>query len=152
MNNFNYESYMYKDLMPVDETFNFTAISKPMGTTFELTSPYEGYMRGNMFENEYIPYKDFRPARLTPKNEQQELFLNLSQLAFAAHDINLLLDVHPDNKELINRFNEYRGKANEAMTIYEEKYGPLSLRSNTLNQVPWAWEDNTWPWEEGGME
>ena len=68
-------------------------------------------------------------------------------MAFAAHEINLYLDLNPDDVSMITLFNDYRKKANELRTQYESKYGPLNLASDSLDQTPFMWEKNTWPWE-----
>ena len=72
--------------------------------------------------------------------------LQLSEIAFAAHDLNLYLDNFPDDEEAIRTFNEYRKKTNRLMEEYENTYGSLVISSNSLNAVPWAW-DSRFPWE-----
>ena len=109
--------------------------------------PYEGFIRGNLFKDLYDPYKNYQPAKLIPNSEQEERLLNLDQLAFAAHELNLYLDIHPDDRNALNEFNRYRKMAIEAMNTYENQYGPLSVDSDTLEAYPWAWEGTTWPWE-----
>lgn len=115
----------------------------------KLENPYEGYMRGNMFTNLYDPYKNYRPVRLIPNNEQAELLLNVNQLEFASHELRLLLDIYPDDANMIRKFNEYRRMANEAIENYESKYGPL-LESDLSNPNLFSWEETAWPWEMEG--
>lgn len=112
----------------------------------QLFDSYQGYMRGNMFENLYSEYNDYKPQRLAGSTEQQEKLLELSEVAFASHDLNLYLDNFPNDKEAIRIFNEYRMRANKLMEEYERTYGPLVISSNSLNEVPWAW-DSRFPWE-----
>ncbi len=111
-----------------------------------LFDSYQGYMRGNMFKDLYSEYKNYEPQRLVGTTEQQERLLELSEVAFAAHDLNLYLDNFPNDKEAIQKFNEYRKKANQLMEEYENTYGPLVVSSNSLNTTPWAW-DSRFPWE-----
>lgn len=120
----------------------------PTPGNLNLYGPYEGFMRGNLFQNLYDPYENYRPARLIPNDEREELLLNISQMAFAAHELNLYLDVFPNDRNALTQFNRYRRMANEAMNIYENKYGPLTLTSDTLETYPWAWESKQWPWEK----
>lgn len=160
MNNFNEFMYPNVPVMPQNpsmNTFNpnmfnnnFTTSDNQnmnMNTTrLNLFDSYEGYSRGNMFKDLYSEYKNYRPQRLVGNTEQQEKLLQLSEIAFAAHDLNLYLDNFPKDEEAIRKFNEYRKKTNQLMEEYENTYGPLVISSNSLNTTPWAW-DSAFPWE-----
>lgn len=111
-----------------------------------LYGPYEGFTKGNLFQDLYQQYKNYQPARLTPRSEQEELLLNVDQLTFAAHELNLYLDVYPDDRMMIELFNQYRTMANQAIQTYENKYGPITVNSDVLTRTPWAWESDVWPW------
>ncbi len=115
--------------------------------TASLFTPDDGYNKGNLFSNLYSQYKNYKPVVLKANNEREQLLLELSRMAFAAHEINLYLDLNPDDVSMITLFNDYRKKANELRTQYESKYGPLNLASDSLDQTPFMWEKNTWPWE-----
>lgn len=115
--------------------------------TSSLFTPDDGYNKGNLFSNLYSQYKNYKPVVLKANNEREQLLLELSRMAFAAHEINLYLDLNPDDVSMITLFNDYRKKANELRTQYESKYGPLNLASDSLDQTPFMWEKNTWPWE-----
>ena len=41
----------------------------------KLAGPYDGFIKGNLFNNLYNQYKSYRPTRLSPNNEQAELLL-----------------------------------------------------------------------------
>ena len=111
-----------------------------------LFNTYEGYLKGNAFKDEYKPYKDYKVAKLNINSEKEEMMINISEYSFMMHDINLYLDVHPDDSEALNKFTEYRNKLNELITNYERKYGPIGVKGNISNQTPFAWEANNWPW------
>ncbi len=115
-----------------------------------LANPLQGYIQGNLFNNLYTPYKNYRPMRLVPNNEQAELLLNANQLLFASHELRLYLDVHPDDTNMINLFNQYRAGANEAVKVYEQKYGPITWDALS-NTNMFSWEATAWPWEMGVM-
>lgn len=115
--------------------------------TSSLFTPDDGYNKGNLFSNLYSQYKNYKPVVLKANNEREQLLLELSRIAFAAHEINLYLDLNPDDVSMITLFNDYRKKANELRIQYESKYGPLNLASDSLDQTPFMWEKNTWPWE-----
>ena len=112
-----------------------------------LFDPYDGFIRGNMFPNLYQPYKKDSPYEIQPMNEQAQLLTYLDALHFATIDLNLYLDVHPDNKNMIDLFNQYRTQHEKIKKEYENKYGPLLLCSDSLETYPWAWDDQPWPWQ-----
>jgi len=112
-----------------------------------LYEPYEGFIRGNLFKDLYDPYRNDRPYQIKPMNEQAEILTNLDSLGFAMVDLNLYLDVYPDDRNAINLYNQYRQEKENLLKLYESKYGPIVLSSDALNAVPWAWDNKPWPWE-----
>ena len=71
-----------------------------------LVSVSEGFNRGNMFENLFWPYKYI--ADIKPTNQKEELLTKLQMYCFAAHEMNLYLDVYPDDVQAIGLFNQYK--------------------------------------------
>lgn len=116
----------------------------------KLAGPYEGFIKGNLFNNLYNQYKSYRPTRLSPNNEQAELLLNVDQTTFAAHELKLYLDVYPNDTNMINLYNEYQKIASEQIKAYERKYGPLLADSPSANNS-FSWEAYSWPWETEEM-
>ena len=113
----------------------------------QLYDPYQGFIRGNMFPDIYNTYKVKRPFDIQPMNEQAKLLTYIDSLQFAAHDLNLYLDTHPNNRDMIQLFNQYRKETEKAIQEYEKQYGPLFVMSDALNTAPWAWNQLPWPWE-----
>ena len=113
----------------------------------QIYDPYNGFIRGNMFPELYNSYKLNKPLEITPMNEQAELLTYVDALTFAMIDLNLYLDIYPNDREALELFNQYRMQADEYTKKYESKYGPLELTSNSLNTFPWAWDNAPWPWE-----
>ncbi len=124
--------------------------TRVMNQNPSLYLPSEGFMRGNMFADTYTPYKNYQPQVLKANNEQEALFLKLAEADFAAHDLNLYLDLHPQDGNAIDLFNDYRSQSNQLRMEYEQKYGPITITSNSLAQSPWLWENMNFPWNEGG--
>lgn len=148
-NYFNADWYkMYEDSSrnmlnsPIFDNTNTNISTNP-----SLVNPEEGYNRGNLFADLYDQYKNYRPDTLRANNERERLFLDLSRMRFAAHEINLYLDLNPNDTSMIRLFNDYRKKANELMNEYESKYGPLNIMSDSLDKTPFMWEKSPWPWE-----
>ena len=85
-------------------------------------------------------------------SERERLLRKLSAAQFAAWELNIFLDTHPNNTEAITRYKAYKRAAEEMKAQYEAKYGPL-MAQNIYNDVHFDWVNNPWPWEiEGECE
>ena len=130
--------------------------NKPMYTEDanekSVYDPYAGFIRGNMFKNLYNIYKVSSPVNLKAGSEKERMRVMLDAFDFALIDINLYLDVYPNDKDMINLFNEYKIQANKIKDEYESMYGPICLDSNQNMTYPWAWDNEPWPWENRGNQ
>ncbi len=111
-----------------------------------LANPQEAFLRGNLFNDLYSEYKNYQPARLRATSEKEQKLYELSSYAFAAHELNLYLDLHPDDKSMFMLFSDYQKKANRLVEEYELKYGPLNINSETMDKN-YTWVKDKWPWE-----
>ena len=112
MNNYNYMNYnWYRDMNRKNTDYN----------NQKLFNPKEGFIKGNMFSNLYNQYKNYQPVVLNPKNEQQKLLFDLQGICFAAHELNLYLDTHPEDQSMLMLFNDYCEKERKLAKEYEEK-------------------------------
>ena len=110
-----------------------------------------GLLKGNMFIDEYIPYKNYNEKEIIPKDERSSLLLKLYETDFAIKDLNLYLDLHKDDQNIFNEFKKYINLYNEYKRKYEQEYGPLCLESTT--NITYDWINNPWPWDNmGGMK
>lgn len=150
---------------PNFKNFNYTDMYNNMNNTYDnmlynmmnnenknkksstLYDSYNGFIRGNLFKNLYDPYKKEEPYEIKPINEQARLLTNIDSLGFAMIDLNLLLDVNPDNEEAIKLYNKYLKEKENLTKEYEKKFGPITTDSDTLNSYPWGWIDMPWPWD-----
>jgi len=114
-----------------------------------LFQPQEGYMKGNMFKNLYDPFKNYKPAMLNPRSEQEEALINLGQMHFAMHEANLYLDNFPNDMDMINKFNDFRKSYEQLLNDYQSKYGPLEINNPYMTTNPFAWSSKSWPWDRG---
>ena len=136
------------------DTYNYVNnnYNQPMYTedvnSKKIYDPYQGFIRGNMFPTLYNGY-GIKNLDINPTNEQARMLTTLSTLEFAAHDINLYLDLHPEDRDMIELYNQYRIESNELRDKYENAYGPILASSNATNQIPWNWKNSPWPWERG---
>ena len=109
--------------------------------------PYSAFIKGNLFNNLYIPYKDYKVAQINPKNEEEYLMLMIQIYDFCAHELTLYLDVNPNDQEAIRLRTEYINLAKQTLNEYESQYKALNLTSSNLATIPWAWDTKKWPWE-----
>lgn len=114
--------------------------------TYKLNSK-TGYIRGNMFENLYNPYKNYKPQEITTNNEKETLLNKVRQYRFAMIDLNLYLDNYPNDTNVIKIFNNYQNLEKQACYEYESKYGPLTIDDMSNNVNTWIWDNSPWPWE-----
>jgi len=125
---------------------NFNDIPRENNELFSVT---EGFMRGNMFRDEYIPYKNLTYLPLNPKTEKEKKLYDIMALCFAITDLNLYLDLYPDDQECFRLLKEYIREENKLKEEYNKMYGPLTINHDTSNKFKWI--NNPWPWDnEGG--
>lgn len=146
---YNQKFYEYPDHRM--DTYNYVNnnYNQPMYSKDEnpnkIYDAYQGFIRGNMFPDLFNSYG--KVYDIKPLNEQAKMLTTLDALDFAAHDIQLYLDLHPDDKDMIELFNNYRMQEKKACEEYENKFGPIKASSNYMNVYPWAWNKMPWPWE-----
>ena len=138
----------YPEFMNFDyNNLNIYNQNKTMKNQNELYDPYNGLIRGNLFKELYDPYISEEPYEIKPMNDQAKMLTKLDSLGFAMVDLNLYLDVYPNDKEKINLYNQYRREKENLLKEYENKYGPITTTSDSLNSFPWAWNNMPWPWD-----
>ncbi len=114
----------------------------------KLYSSKEGFLRGNMWVNEYVPYKGMNYMNLVPTCEREALLYKIMEIDFAINDLNLYLDLHPEDYEVYNQFKKYVTECIRLKDDYSKKYGPLSLEETTKEKYNWI--NNPWPWDKTG--
>ena len=139
MYNYNYDTW-YQNMMR-----NFNSNNNMTGSF--LFTPEVAYNNGYLFSNLYSQYKNYRPAQLSANTEKEKLLLDIGRLSFAAHDLNLYLDLNPNDESMLALFNDYRKQADSMISEYESKFGPLNISSNSLETGPFKWINSPWPWE-----
>ena len=84
---------------------NLSGITDNIDNSFDnrnFLTAKEGFLRGNMFRNEYKPYKNLTYVNIKPKNDREAKLFNVMQYAFAITDMNLYLDTHPEDRNALN--------------------------------------------------
>lgn len=77
--------------------------------------------------------------------KRETLLKKLSTYQFAALDLQLYLDSHPNDGDTIEKMNRFKEQAKELKKQYEQKYGPLTKSVTEGNN--WSWIKAPWPWE-----
>lgn len=80
---------------------------------------------------------------------REELMNTIHELRFAAIDLNLYLDTHPECKPALMDYNNITKDLKAVTSIYESRYAPLTNFGYSESKYPWAWVDEPWPWESG---
>ena len=80
---------------------------------------------------------------------KDDLLYKLQMYNFALKDLNLYLDVHPNDESMIKEFQNVRRKYNEVKEKYESAYGPL-VACDDEGIDTFRWTQNPWPWDKGG--
>lgn len=114
----------------------------------KLTNDKTGLQRGNMFNNEYKPYKNYNPSSIDAKTEKDDLLLKLYETNFAIIDLNLYLDLHPNDFDMYQIYKEYINKFDSFKKMYEKNYGPLE--NTCIENNNYDWIKNPWPWDKDG--
>lgn len=78
---------------------------------------------------------------------RRELIKKIQILQFAAVDLNLFLDTHPDCSQAITDYNQCVQNLMSLKKMYEMHYGPFANFGSATSCDPWAWIDEPWPWE-----
>ena len=97
----------------------------------------------------YNPYKNYKYERVFANNKQEELLLEIMALSFAINDLNLYLDLHSTDEQMLKKFKELAEKSCAKEMEYVKTYGPLEvIDNNSLSKFNWI--NNPWPWENTG--
>lgn len=77
-----------------------------------------------------------------------QLLLKIQQLEFAAVELNLFLDTHPEDQQALAMFNKVHQELMQCVRSYEQTYGPLlNFGFSPALQNTWRWAELPWPWE-----
>lgn len=136
--------------MLFDENIGFFGFKIPnLESDMALTSVKDGFLRGNMFKNLYDKYKDYNYGVIVANNKQEEMLLEIMSLSFALNDLNLYLDLHPKDEEMLKKYQELAELSCKKELEYVKCFGPLEATdNNSLKKFEWI--NNPWPWENTG--
>ena len=124
--------------------YNFPGIDFNKKYHEKLTSE-EGFLKGNMFENEYRPYKNYTYMMPKLRTEKEKCLFKIMEASFAINDYALYLDLYPSDEEIFRKYKTWAEKLKKRVNEYEEKYGPLTIDEANYNSYKWIL--GPWPWE-----
>lgn len=149
---FDQDNVYFDDMYDIDTTkynnFDIDIGSINFNRNSNLHSYEEGFNKGNLFKKIYSKYKN-HVYKLKVNNKKDDLLYKLQMYNFALKDLNLYLDVHPNDESMIKEFQNVRRKYNEVKEKYESAYGPL-VACDDEGIDTFRWTQNPWPWDKGG--
>ena len=77
---------------------------------------------------------------------RQQLRQFIDEVSFALDDVVLFLDTHPNNREALCAYEEYKNMRREAVEEYTKCFGPLQ-KDNAVVKDDWMWALQPWPWK-----
>lgn len=108
----------------------------------------EALQTGTLFPGLDLPFKAAIQAKTKLANTA---LVELMALDFAIKELNLYLDTHADDQEVLQLYWSYIKLANEGREKYQKMYGPLQS-SDLTPEDGYAWLRDPWPWDLGGNE
>ena len=102
----------------------------------------DGYIYGNMFKDEYKPYKNYKVYRLNPSTEEEALKLKIMEEQFIVTDLGLYLDLHKNDVDIYSMFQKHERLLNRYIDEYQDKYQSLFVNGN---QEKYNWTLSPWP-------
>lgn len=79
--------------------------------------------------------------------DRSSMLNKIRSYCFAAQDLLLYLDTHPNDKKAFAMFQDVVKKAKELKKEYEASCGPLSVFA-AADFDEFKWSDSPWPWEK----
>ena len=75
------------------------------------------------------------------------MLLRLQELDFILNDLNLYLDLNPNDTRVFETFKRVAKEYDILKKRYYESYQVLELCYDTKNK--YTWDSNPWPWDGG---
>lgn len=77
--------------------------------------------------------------------DRDTLMKEIMAYSFAAHEWNLYLDTHPNDRLGLELFRRMADKAAELKAKYVKDFGPI-VAEDVDNTQEWTWVKDPWPW------
>ena len=80
------------------------------------------------------------------ENNKDSALRKLMAADFAAFELQLSLDTHPDDADAMSKYTEAVKKAKIARTEFENNYGAVTA-PGAAGKLPWQWISSPWSWQ-----
>lgn len=110
-----------------------------------LDSAVDGFLRGNSFLNEFIPYSNYSIPKVNLHTPKEQLEFLLMVDAFRVEDLSLYLDLYPTQAEVLKAYQKANLSYQEHLKQYESLYGAVDLY-NTISKE-YSYVKGPWPWK-----
>lgn len=148
---YNYDinlDYFNLDKINMNQFNNITNYSgKSFNKKRESLNLDNGFCLGNLFSESYKPYKNYKSKKINAYSEQQKMLLRIQELDFIVNDLNLYLDLNPNDSSMFETFKKYSKELEVLKKRYYENYQVLELMYDNKNKYTWI--DDPWPWDGG---
>ena len=108
----------------------------------------EGFIKGNVQKSIYNPYKNYNPSVPVVANDKDRMLLEIQKYGFYLIDLGLYLDMHPNDREALQLFNENRNKYYRLINEFNKNYYPLMFVDSTGTDS-YKWLEGNFPWSGG---
>ena len=105
--------------------------------------PDKALCRGTLFPGLDLPLKN-----IVNTGTADVPAAELMAIDFAAHDLSLYLDTHPEDREAFQIYRELLELAKVGKKRYEERYGVI-CKSDLIHSDSYTWLQDPWPWDAG---
>lgn len=79
-------------------------------------------------------------------NKHEKMY-EIQKCNFAAYDMLLYLDTHPNDKKAFTIFKDLVSKTKKLINEYEQQFGPVTAYSSAAFDS-FGWLESPWPWEK----
>lgn len=79
--------------------------------------------------------------------ENGNVLRRLQEVQFALVELQLYLDMNPDDQRAAWQYKELSAKLAELRQAYEKERGPLLQYGHSASSDRWVWHTTPWPWE-----
>lgn len=83
--------------------------------------------KGNLFPNLYEGYANYKVREPVARTDKEAMLLEIQKLDFAINELNLYLDLHPEDKYAYYLFKDYTVEKTKKEANYTNIYGPLAF-------------------------
>ena len=115
--------------------------------TNNMINPTLGFIRGNIFNNLYNPYKNYQNQEPQINDRRIALLYEIQKHNFVLTELQLYLDINPYDKNTLSLYNQYLLAEKKLCNEYEQNYGPLTMTGMNMGMNKWNWIESPWPWE-----